>query len=946
MEVSAETVLEQAATDKGGGPGRSSSLTADEYQLVVVEWNRTERSFPVGTCLDRLIDEQTERTPDAVATVFEDQQLTYRELGKRAQQLACYLQSQGVGRNTLVAICMNRSLEMLVGLLAIMKAGAAYLPLDPSFPPDRLALMLEDARPLLLLTQQKLRNHVGAQQARVVCLEELPASVWQGQDVPSHQGGRDADDLAYVLYTSGSTGRPKGVEIQHRALVNFLISMQQEPGIDAGDTLLAITTLSFDISGLELYLPLIAGARVVIATSETARDGKKLSALMERCGATIMQATPVTWRMLVDCGWQGSPLLKILCGGEAWTTKLASDLLSRCQSLWNMYGPTETTIWSAASRIEKDKPVAIGQPIANTTFYILDESGKPMPIGEPGELHIGGLGLARGYLGRAELTSERFIPDPFSARAGARLYKTGDVARRARDGSIEFLGRADQQIKLRGFRIELGEIEDALSKLIGIGQCAVIAKGDDAADKRIVAYFLPVGPQAPPAYEEIRSALKYRLPDYMIPSAIVAIDKMPLTPNGKIDRKALSQLKDEPVRPGTAKQGTAPRTPTELVLKQLWMQILGVPDLSVEDNFFELGGHSILAMDLATAIGNAFHVDVSLQDLFLAPTVEGQAKLISEASGQHVHNLIVPVQHGDPSRPPLFMIHAYHLYPLLPQRLGSDQAFYGVQEYSPGEWVGDWSLGAMMARYVQAIRLVQPRGPYFIGGFCSSAIPAFEVARQLQEANETVGRLILIDSLGKLPETNTFKRAADGTRLRQRLQVKEQKLAADTGFFTYLKTLAKEKSRHLSARAQRWWYSRLVRLYMRRGWPIPAFLRTKLVDGIRIVTLEATRNYVLKQLSGNINVYLSDDFQMQGNDTGISLWARHTSGEVKVTRLEGDHIAAFRPPHIDEFARVLRATLDAAIEECRNAPSTAEPDGALLAGRQRLMELSNKRSKS
>lgn len=920
MEILAQTAEAQTATGAGGSPGKSLSLSAAEYQKVVIDWNRTEQSFPDNKCLDQLIDEQIQRTPDAVAAVFDDQQLTYGELGKRADLLACYLQSLGVGRNTLVAICMSRSLDMLVGLLGIMKAGAAYLPLDPSFPPERLAFMVEDARPLLLLTEQKLRNHLGAQQARVVCMDELPESVWQGRGAPAHASGRQSDDLAYVLYTSGSTGRPKGVEIQHRALVNFMVSMQQEPGIEAGDTLLAITTLSFDISGLELYLPLIAGARVVIATSETAKDGKKLSALMARCGATLMQATPVTWRMLVDCGWQGSPQLKILCGGEAWTTKLASDLLTRCQSLWNMYGPTETTIWSAASRIEKNKPIAIGQPIANTTFYILDESGRPLPIGEAGELHIGGLGLARGYLGRVELTRERFIPDPFSSHAGARLYKTGDLARRALDGSIEFLGRTDQQIKLRGFRIELGEIEDALSKIAGVGQCAVVAKGDDPSDKRIVAYFLPVG--APLAYEELRSALKDRLPDYMIPSAIFAIEKMPLTPNGKIDRKTLAQLKDEPMRTGSARQGTAPRTSTELVLKQIWAQILGVPELSVEDNFFELGGHSILAMDLAAAIGNAFHVDVSLQDLFLAPTVAGQAKLISEASGQHVHNLIVPVQHGDSSRPPLFMIHAYHLYPLLPQRLGSDQAFYGVQEYSPGEWVGDWSLEAMMARYVQAIRMVQPRGPYFIGGFCSSAIPAFEVARQLQEANETVGRLILIDSLGKLPETNTFKRPAGRTPLRQRLQVKEQKLASDAGKLTYLRSLVQEKSRHLSARAQRWWYSRLVRLYMRRGWQIPTFLRTKLVDGIRIVTLEATRNYTLKQFNGKVDVYLSDDFQMQGDQSGPSIWARHTSGEVTVTRLNGDHIAAFRPPLIDEFARALRASLDAAIEECRNTPVT------------------------
>ena len=441
------------------------------------------------------------------------------------------------------------------------------------------------------------------------------------------------------------------------------------------------------------------------------------------------------------------------------------------------------------------------------------------------------------------------------------------------------------------------------------------------------------------------------------PTAVVAVpEPLELTDLNETDRTMPASVPQ-----AAAAAGTAPRADSiEATLAAWWQELLGVERVGLDDNFFELGGHSLIGVRLFAKIKKTYRVDLelgvlfedrtvrrlsaliakaqqpptaaqkssstlapirvnlSLQDLFIAPTVEGQARLIGEAAGQHLHRLIVPVQDGDASRPPIFMIHAYHLYPVLPQRLGGDQAFYGVQEYSPGEWVGDWSLEAMMSRYVQAIRLVQPHGPYFIGGFCSSAIPAFEVARQLEEANETVGRLILIDSLGRLQGADFFQSGPGGNRLRQWFQIKGEKLPADAELMIYLKSWAAEKLQHLSARMQRWWCSRLVRLCMRWGLQIPAFLRLKLVEGIRIVTLEATRNYTLKQFHGKMDVFLSDDFQLRGDGSDLSLWTQHTSGEVRVTRLHGDHIAAFRPPHVDEFARELRRTLDAAIEECRN----------------------------
>jgi amino acid adenylation domain-containing protein len=623
-----QVLLESAATDPAVSVAKLPLLTADEYQQVVVDSNRTEWNYPEDECLDELIEAQINRTPDAIAVVFGGEKLTYRQLGDRADQLASYLQELGVERNTLVAICVERSLEMIVGLLGILRAGGAYLPLDPTFPPDRLAFMLKDAQPPVLLTQERLRALLPSQKGHVVSLDAFPT---EPQRHPIKPSGRRASDLAYVLYTSGSTGTPKGVQIQHSALVNFLTSMQREPGITADDTLLAITTLSFDIAGLELYLPLSVGARLVIASSETAMDGQQLSALMKGCAATIMQATPVTWRILLDSGWQGRPALKILCGGESWGTDFAYELLPRCQSLWNMYGPTETTIWSSVSRVEKGQPVLIGKPIANTEFYVLDSTGQPLPVGIPGELFIGGSGLALGYLGRPDLTSERFVTNPYSPQARARLYKTGDLVRRLPGGAIEFLRRVDHQVKLRGFRIELGEIETSLKQHAGISQCVVTVRGGEVNGKSLVAHFVPTDARNVPTVEDLRRALKQRLPDYMIPATFVRLESLPLTPNGKVDRNSL------PIPETGAYASCAfepPKGKTETVLAAIWNDVLKLDRVGRHDNFFELGGHSLLAMQVVTRLREALNLEVAIRDLFAHPELADLARALKTA--EHV----------------------------------------------------------------------------------------------------------------------------------------------------------------------------------------------------------------------------------------------------------------------------------------------------------------------
>src|SRR5437660_118077 len=488
--------------------------------------------------LPLLFEAQVERSPDAIAAVYEEQALTYDTLNHKANQLAHHLKKCGVGPETLVGLAVNRSLDMLIGALGILKSGGAYVPLDPAFPRERLRFMIDDARLAIFVTQEELAAQLDQSDAVLVKLDS-DSDLIVRESVENPISNITANNLAYVTYTSGSTGQPKGVQIEHRALTNFLCSMRRKPGFTAEDIFLSVTTLSFDISGLELFLPLICGARVVIAPRDAMIDGRLLKDLITTSGATVMQATPATWRMLIDAGWTGSDRLRVLCGGEALSRDLANDLLARCDELWNRYGPTETTIWSSLSKIESTAgPITIGHPIANTQFYLLEENLNRLPPGEIGELHIGGLGLARGYLNSPELTAERFFADPFADSANARLYKTGDVARFLPDGSVEFLGRTDTQIKLRGFRIELGEIEAVLTESRNVAQAVVIMREDQPGDQRLIAYVVSKSGAQIDA-RELRRQMEKRLPDHMVPSTIVELDRLPLTPNTKIDRKAL-----------------------------------------------------------------------------------------------------------------------------------------------------------------------------------------------------------------------------------------------------------------------------------------------------------------------------------------------------------------------------------------------------------------------
>jgi amino acid adenylation domain-containing protein len=608
-------------------------LSDEERRQLTQEWNRTDVAYPHAQTVHGLVAAQAQLTPHAEAVRFEDQSLTYEQLEARANQLARRLKALGVQHEALVGVCIDRSLDMIVALLGVLKAGAAYVPLDPAFPKDRIDFMIKDAGLETIVTHSRLKSLV-CDEARTVCLDT------QRDEIAGESGGHvespaGAGSLAYVIYTSGSTGRPKGVQLEHRSVVNFLTSMHREPGIRAGDRVLSVTTLSFDIAGLEIFGPLTIGGTVVIADRATALDGQRLMELIDSCDATLMQATPATWRLLLESGWEGKSDLKILCGGEALPRDLADRLLHSCDELWNMYGPTETTIWSTVARVTaEERPPHIGRPIANTKVYVLDRSGQPLPIGVPGELYIGGDGVARGYLGRPELTAERFVEDQFAARAGARMYRTGDLARWRADGVLECLGRVDQQVKIRGYRIEPGEIETLLARHPEVAQAAVVARPDPSGEQRLVGYMVATAGATLEA-AALRRFLATELPEYMIPSAFVVLPELPLTPNGKIDRKALPAPENRMI--ATASY-VSPQNETEAAIVAIWQEVLKVDRVGRHDNFFDLGGHSLLVVQVQTRLQKKFSRNIKLIELFQYPTVAALGTFL-ESGGSGVEEI-------------------------------------------------------------------------------------------------------------------------------------------------------------------------------------------------------------------------------------------------------------------------------------------------------------------
>ncbi|WP_166481988.1 amino acid adenylation domain-containing protein [Scytonema sp. UIC 10036] len=742
------TLLEGIVANPGKQIFQLPILTEAEQQQLLVEWNDTQADYPQDKCIHSLFEEQVARTPDAVAVVFEDQKLTYGELNSRANQLAHDLQSLGVGADVLVGICVERSLEMVVGLLGILKAGGAYVPLDPEYPTERLSFMLIDAQIRVLLTQQHLETRIPEHKAQIVYLDTDSQELTLTNKIPFASTVKPSN-LAYVLYTSGSTGKPKAVAIEHHSPV-ALVSWAQSvftPHELAG--VLASTSICFDLSVFELFVTLSTGGKVILA-----QNALYLPTIAAANSVTLINTVPSAIAQLIQENNLPKQICTVNLAGEALQNQLVQQIYqhSQVERVFNLYGPSEDTTYSTFSAIEKGTTasVTIGRAIANTQIYILDQYLQPVPIGVPGELHIGGAGLARGYLNRPELTQEKFIPNPFfRSRGGERLYKTGDLARYLPDGNIEYLGRIDNQVKVRGFRIELGEIETVLSQYPLVRSVVVIGLQNPNGHQLLVAYIVPQ-PEQTPTVSELRQFLKKKLPDYMIPNAIVILESLPLTPNGKVDRRALPT----PVNSSNSDTFVSPRNTVELQLVQIWSNILKVDLVGVKDNFFDLGGHSLLASYLMSQVKQQFGKDIPLPIFLQHPTIEDLAGLLQKNANTFSSSPLVAIQ-STGSNPPFFCIpgggYPFYFHNLA-RGLGSDQPFYSFQTQSgDGELVTFRQVEEIAAEYIEAIKAVQPKGPYFLGGHSFGARVAFEITQQLLRQGEEIALIAIIDSVGPVP---------------------------------------------------------------------------------------------------------------------------------------------------------------------------------------------------
>ncbi len=640
-----QALLVSAAADPEQPTSRLELLTAHERELMLERWNDTAHEYDPRPVFVQVAD-QVARTPDAIAVVDATDRLTYAELQARANQLAHELVESGVERGSLVGILMDRQIPLLVSTLAVFQTGAAYVPIDPTFPPERQEFMLADIDAPVLITQEKYLGTLDSGASTVICIDRDWPRIARRSSEPLGIEV-DPDDRAYIIYTSGSTGRPKGVETTHRGVSNLLAYMREWPGTAPNDVIVSVATHAVDLPVPDFYLTLMVGARLVLVPRDATMDGVELAGWMARVGATSIAATATTLQLLIDAGWKGSATLKISAGGEALPRAVAEELRPRCASLWNVYGPTETTVWSSVLELEPGEgSPPIGGPMWNTTFYVLDANRQPVPIGVPGELYIGGDGLARGYLNRPELTAEKFVRNPFSDDPSSRLYRSGDLVRWREDGTLEFLGRVDLQVKLRGFRIELEEIEAVLAAHPSVGAAAAAVHERSPGDQRLVAYVVPADGSLVDV-EELRRLCKTRLAPYMVPSAFVQLDAFPTTPNRKLDRRALPE--PDGLRPDLERSYAAPDTPLEESLAAIWQEVLAVDRVGIDDDFFDLGGHSLLAVKMLARVQQSLGVDLALANVFEYSTVRELASVVSsvlvgEATDDELAELLAEVE--------------------------------------------------------------------------------------------------------------------------------------------------------------------------------------------------------------------------------------------------------------------------------------------------------------
>ncbi len=908
------TLLEAVAATPERRVSDLPLITDTERQQLLVDWNDNKANCPKGLCIHQLFEAQVARTPDATALVLENQQLTYDELNRRANQLANHLRLLGVRPELPVAICLKPSVEMVVGLLGILKAGGVYLPLDPAYPKERLAFMLEDAEVPVILTREALLVGLPEHHAKVVCLDSDSEVITQ-RSKENPVCLTTPENLAYVIYTSGSTGQPKGVLVSHASIAAHCLNVQRYYELDSSDKVLQFASLSFDVS-LEQMLPtLIVGATLVMMTTDVWRTAAFYKVSSE-CGLTVLNIPTGYWQELAREWADVSELVPniqprvFIVGGDTMLPEFL-DLWQRTPMssirLINAYGPTETTItataFEVASRLREPSAlhrIPIGRPLTNRETYILNKYGDPVPVGVPGELYIGGDCLARGYLKRPDLTARNFVPNPFSSEPGTRLYKTGDLARYLFDGNIEFLGRIDDQVKIRGFRIELGEIEAALRQHPAVRETVVLAWENAPGEKKLVSYVVAEG-ESPPTASELRVFLKERLPNYMMPAVFVPLGALPLMRNGKVNRSALPEPGRARFEPG--RSFVAPRNALERQLTSLWEEVLGIRPIGVTDNFFELGGHSLAAVRLFSLIEKRLGKKVPLATVFQGATVEHLAKILHQHAKVPPHSSLVAIQPGG-NRRPFFLIHPAggHVFPYvhLAHYLGSNQPSYGLQARGLEEGQEPHArIEDMAAYYIEALRTVQPWGPYLLGGWSMGGVVALEMAQQFQAQGQTVALLALLDT--RIP---TADEELDDEDFDARLLID---FVRYFGLSLDLRdSLARLPKHELLER---------VLEHAKRAGLMPSDIDVSQAQPfieLCKADFRATQNYALHRYPGRITLFKAGQ-ELAGTSSDPALgWSDWAAGGVDVHIVPGNHATMVYKPHVEVLAEKLRACLDQA----------------------------------
>ncbi|MBW4538427.1 MAG: amino acid adenylation domain-containing protein [Myxacorys chilensis ATA2-1-KO14] len=896
--------------------------SAEQHQQL--QWNATEAEYPKDWCIHDWFETQVNQTPDAVAVVFADQQLTYRELSDRSNQLAHSLQQMGVVPDQLVGICVERSLNMLIAVLAVLKAGGAYVPLDPTYPTERLQFMLQDAQVSILLTQQSLVDRFVELGQTVICLDQQKYQL--GSNPPLSRV--TANNLAYLIYTSGSTGQPKGVLVTHQGLSNLAQAQHQIFNVQPSDRVLQFASLSFDASIFEIVMALTTGATLYLIQSAS-RLGANLVQFLQEQHITHVTLPPALLTLLPEL-----PDLKVvIAAGEACSSELVDRWATR-RRFFNAYGLTETSVWSTIAELKVGQTVTIGRAIANTQLYVLNSDLQPVVIGVPGELYIGGDGLAKGYLNRPNLTAERFISNPF--KPDSRLYKTGDRVRYCSDGSLQFLGRVDEQIKLRGYRIELGEIETVLKQhpAISAAVVAVQVAEKTVEEKHIVACVVPNSAATPQLSSQLKAFLQQQLPAYMIPSVIAIQSTLPLLPNGKIDRQSLATLSLNPA-------AVAPRTETEVTLAKLWAEQLGLTEIDVTQNFFDMGGDSLKAMRLMDRIHQHFEQvgALPLSSLFLAPTIEQLAQQLDQANCSTFASEIPSLVSLQPtgSKPPFFCVHpifgtVFPYYQLAQQfsaptdsanqtsiaqstlELGTaNRPFYGLHPIGLEGHSPHTTIAEMAAYYIKAIRQIQPEGPYYIGGWSFGGVVAFEMAQQLEQAGHEVALLAMLDTASpghQLSYRDNFNVLTTLTRsllpflidygclLKSSLQTQVQ--TQSTQFLSsFLKSFRRQPRGDNELRAANpaeAWHSQSQLLNELSLRPILQTYRAN---------AKAFLSYSPQWYSRPITLFKTS----KTNQNSTLGWEKLTK-EVNLCPIPGNHLTMLRSPHVQYLAQQLKQRME------------------------------------